>query len=159
MQGQNQPPFNGTLDYDYLMWIDSDILFTPEQFERLLHRDRDIIAGLYRMEGGDSYAAVENWDENYFERNGTFRFLAPTDIKGMKEPIPVSYIGMGFMLVKKGVFEKMEYPWFRPLKKNIGHLVDFTMEDTSFCLQARERGFEVLADPTVILGHEKTVVL
>ena len=24
----------------------------------------------------------------------------------------VQYNGMGFMLIKKGVFEKVEYPWF-----------------------------------------------
>jgi GT2 family glycosyltransferase len=66
---------------------------------------------------------------------------------------------MGFMLVKRGVFESLEYPWFRPIEKRIGNMVDFTTEDVSFCLRARERGWKVLADMEVKVGHEKAIVL
>ena len=65
---------------------------------------------------------------------------------------------MGFMLVKKGVFESLAYPWFRPLEKRIGDMTDFTMEDVSFCLRAKEKGFKVYIDPQVRLGHEKRVI-
>lgn len=63
------------------------------------------------------------------------------------------------MLVKRGVFESMEYPWFRPIEKKIGNMVDFTMEDVAFCIQAKERGYKVEIDPLVRVGHEKKVVL
>lgn len=84
--------------------------------------------------------------------------LCPSDIEGKQELIEVAYTGMGFMLVKKGVFEILGYPWFKPIEKRIGDMVDFTMEDVAFCLRAREKGFEVLIDPTVKVGHEKEVV-
>jgi GT2 family glycosyltransferase len=29
-------------------------------------------------------------------------------------------------------------------------MVDFTMEDVSFCLRAREKGFSILVDPAMI---------
>lgn len=45
----------------------------------------------------------------------------------------VAYAGMGCMLVRKGVFEAMEYPWFEPKKHEIGECVDYSMEDVSFC--------------------------
>lgn len=32
MRGPEQKPFNGQIDYSHIMWIDSDILFSPEQF-------------------------------------------------------------------------------------------------------------------------------
>ncbi len=38
-------------------------------------------------------------------------------------------------------------------------MVDFTMEDVAFCLQAKERGFKILIDTKVRVGHEKKVVL
>ncbi|MBD3391957.1 MAG: hypothetical protein GF418_07800, partial [Chitinivibrionales bacterium] len=47
MRGPGQKPFGGKLEYDYVMWIDADVLFTPEQFERLLKHDRDIVSGVY----------------------------------------------------------------------------------------------------------------
>ena len=65
---------------------------------------------------------------------------------------------MGFMLIKKGVFESMEYPWFKPIEKRIGQMVDFTMEDVGFCLTAKERRYKILIDPMVRVGHEKKVV-
>jgi GT2 family glycosyltransferase len=32
------------------------------------------------------------------------------------------------------------------------------MEDVSFCLRAREKGFKVHVDPKVVVGHEKKVI-
>ena len=159
MRGKNQKPFDGKLDYDYLMWIDSDIMFTPARFGRLLNHDTDIVAGVYPMEDGRTLATVIDWDEEYFKKQGSFNFLTLQDIDGKEDLIEVAYTGMGFMLVKKGVFESMEYPWFRPIEKQIGDAVDFTMEDAAFCLKAAEAGFKVFIDPTVRVGHEKKVVL
>jgi len=63
------------------------------------------------------------------------------------------------MLIKKGVFESMEYPWFRPEFVQVGNAKDFTMEDVAFCREATRKGYKILVDPTVIVGHEKTRVL
>jgi hypothetical protein len=163
-RGKDQKPFDGKCQYDFCMWIDSDIVFTPAHFEKLLRHRRDIVSGLYLMENGKEYATVQNWDEQFFSAQGHFRFLTPGDLEGNNAAegesglLPVDYTGMGFMLVKRGVFESLEYPWFRPIEKTIGSMTDFTTEDVSFCLQARERGYEVLVDTTVRVGHEKTRV-
>ena len=63
------------------------------------------------------------------------------------------------MLVKKGVFENMKYPWFQPIEKRIGDMVDFTMEDVAFCLRAKEKRFKIWIDPQVRVGHEKKITL
>jgi hypothetical protein len=159
IRGKNQKPFDGKLDYDYLMWIDSDIIFTPAQFSKLLNCNKDIVSGIYQMADGKSLATVQNWDEEYFKHHGHFNFLTLQDINGKEDLIEVSYTGMGFMLMKKGVFENMEYPWFRPIEKQIGDAIDFTMEDVAFCLKAAEAGFKVFVDPAVRVGHEKKIVL
>ena len=80
-------------------------------FQRLLANNADISAGLYVMEGGKAFATVPRWDEDHFERHGHFRFITVQDISGKEELIEVDYTGMGFMLVKRGVFERLEYPW------------------------------------------------
>jgi hypothetical protein len=155
-KGKHQKPFDGTLDYDYIMWIDSDIIFTVENFEKLMSNNVDICGGLYLMDGGKQFAAVKNWDEKQFEKNGTFDFLTPDDISHSPSLMKVSYTGFGFLLIKKGVFEKIEYPWFAPKFTTIGDCYDFASEDVSFCLKAKEYGFDVNIDPTVWVRHEKT---
>jgi hypothetical protein len=159
-KGENQKPFNGEVNYTHLMWIDSDIIFNQDQFQRLLNRDRDIISGLYHMAGPkQEFAAVRELDNEYFSKNFSFQYLRQSDIDGHSEPLEVSYAGLGFMLIKKGVVEALTYPWFRPLEQRVGNLVDIYSEDVSFCLRVREAGFKIFVDPTVILGHEKTTIL
>ena len=71
LKGENQLPFQGQTDYDYMMWIDSDIIFKPEHFFKLLQHDEDVVSGLYMMTDLKHYATVEHWDEEYFKTNGT----------------------------------------------------------------------------------------
>lgn len=155
-KGFDQKPFDGA-DYDYILWIDSDSYFSFEDFKQLVSRNTDIVAGYYKMENGD-LAIVKDWDTTSLVKNGCMTFLKQEDITS-SDLIPVSYVGMGFMLVKKGVFEKLSYPWFRPLNVNLGNFSDFTTEDVFFCLEAQAKGFKVLVDPLVRVGHEKSIVI
>lgn len=158
LAGPFQVPWQNTLKYDYSFWIDSDVIFQPSQVSRLINRGKDIMSGLYLMDGGEFFATVATWDENFFNKNGYFQFLTKRDIELKTEPFKIDYTGLGFMAIKYGVFESLEYPWFRPVWKQIGNTQDFTMEDVSFCHWAREKGFDVWVDPTVIVGHLKDKV-
>jgi GT2 family glycosyltransferase len=160
LRGRSQKPFNGQIEYDYIMWIDSDVVFQPIQFEKLLKRDLDIVGGMYLMDNATHYAAVKDWDVNFFRRNGSFQFLSKEDIQGQTEPLEVAYTGFGFLLIKKGIFERISYPWFEPQMTDMGNgIFDFASEDVSFCIKARNAGFKIYVDPTVIVGHEKPKIL
>lgn len=163
LKGVDQKPFGNQIDYDYIMWIDSDIVFTPEDFFKLLNHQKDIVSGLYIMSDNTHFATVKDWDMEFFKENGFFKFLTRTDIENKTELFPVDYTGMGWMLVKKGVFESMKYPWFEPLyvefQMNDKFIKEFFSEDVVFCKKAKNNNFEVLIDPTVLVGHEKSVIL
>lgn len=171
LMGAKQMPFQGQVEYDYMMWIDSDIVWKSEQMFKLLatlegYPQLDIVSGLYKMEDQKHYATVIEWDLGFFKKNGTFRFLTTDFImRNDKETlIEVAYTGMGFMLVRKGVFEKVGYPWFRPIWENIPldngiTAVDFTSEDVGFCRTATEKKIKIYVDPSIIVGHEKAMVL
>lgn len=159
LQGPEQKPFQGKENYTHLMWIDSDVIFDPKQFERLLNHDKDIVSGIYMMEDCTHFATVKKWDTEYFSKNGSFQFMTVDDMSKEKELFDVSYTGFGFILIKRGVFESMNYPWFEPLPQKIGKAVDFTSEDVAFCLKAQERGYKIWIDPTVRVGHLKSITL
>ncbi|OGS36563.1 MAG: hypothetical protein A2293_10680 [Elusimicrobia bacterium RIFOXYB2_FULL_49_7] len=52
-RGKEQRPFNGQVEYDYLLWIDSDIIFRPAQIIKLVNHNADIVSGLYLMDEGE----------------------------------------------------------------------------------------------------------
>lgn len=161
--GKSQKPWGGKLDYDYMLWIDSDIVFNPQDFIKLLQMEVDIASGLYLMTNGsrepNQFATVVDWDEKFFEKNGYFKFVQREDIVGETKPFVADYTGFGFILIKKGVFESLDYPWFQPIFFNIGNAHDFCMEDVGFCLKAKEKGHKVWINPQVIVKHEKKILL
>ena len=161
LRGKHQKPFNGEVDYDYLMWIDSDTVFNTQHFLTLLQHDKDVVSGLYMMSGNTYYATVENMNVEDFNKNGTYSFLTRKDIEEKEEKMfKVDYTGMGWMLVRKGVFESLEYPWFYPRIQTFKNDVqEFYSEDVEFCTRVREAGFDIWLDSNTIVGHEKTVVL
>ena len=75
-----------------------------------------------------------------------------------KKPFTVDYTGFGWVMIKNGVFENLEYPWFAPKMQvfESGNVQDMCGEDVSFCLDAKEAGFDIWCDPRIRVGHEKT---
>jgi GT2 family glycosyltransferase len=64
------------------------------------------------------------------------------------------------MLVKKGVFEALQYPYFEALPFDFGDgIFEYTSEDIGFCLKAKKQGFNVIVNPNIIVGHEKMIIL
>ena len=163
LRGVDQLPFNGQVDYDYIMWIDSDMIFSPQHFFKLLKHNKDIVSGLYMMDNNIHYATVETWDDEFFKKNSTFQFLTRGAVKVKKDLFKVDYTGGGWMLVKKGVFEALKYPWFRPeyIEYDIKgkKIIDFTSEDVGFCRAAKLEGYNIWIDPSIIVGHEKMMIL
>lgn len=163
LRGKNQKIFNG-MDYDYIMWIDSDTIFRPQHFQALLDHNMDMVGGLYAMEGGKQFAAVkkESWSHSKFLKQGYFDFMEyEKDIKNKTKLIEVAYCGFGFLLIKKGVIEKLEYPWFYPemIQMDGSDVQDFTSEDTAFCRKVTKSGLKIYVDPKIVVGHEKKVIL
>ena len=77
------------------------------------------------MQNSESFACVQNWDKEYFKKNGSFEFLNPDIIRKWRDKsdsdlMKVSYTGFGCLLVKQNVFDSLEYPCFRPLWHPIG---------------------------------------
>ena len=77
LRGPKQVPWDGKLEYDYQLWIDSDIVFSTEKFWQLCDlavpaegEERGVSAGWYATEDG-STTSVAHWlEEDDFRKNG-----------------------------------------------------------------------------------------
>jgi len=162
LRGPKQVPWDGKLNYDYQLWIDSDIVFDTEKFYRLVAMDKDIAAGWYMTEDGHTTSVAHWLEEDDFRGNGGVMNHETGDtMSKRRKPFTVDYTGFGWVLIKKGVFEKLEYPWFAPKMQvfESGEVQDMCGEDVSFCLDAKEEGFEIWCDPQIRVGHEKMRVI
>ena len=162
LRGPKQVPWDGKLNYDYQLWIDSDIVFDTEKFYRLVAMDKDIAAGWYMTEDGHTTSVAHWLEEDDFRGNGGVMNHETGDtMSKRRKSFTVDYTGFGWVLIKKGVFENLEYPWFAPKMQvfESGEVQDMCGEDVSFCLDAKEAGFEIWCDPQIRVGHEKMRVI
>ena len=166
LKGVDQVPFGGNLEYDVWLTIDSDIVFTPQQVVELIEDTKKypVVSGLYRMSDLRHYAAVKEWNLDYFKENGTFQFMKVEELKNEEKFISVAYNGMGFFACRKGVIEKLKYPYFTyPLIEMEGKdgvmLRDTCSEDVAFCKNLKDAGFDIMVNTSLVVGHEKTLVI
>lgn len=150
-------PLEGS-QYDYLMWIDSDAVFSPDDLWKLIDYDVDVVSGSAITNAEKSKL---NW--GLYNSDGSCEFAyrkeAASYPKTDKGLVEVDFVGFHWVLVKYGVFERMKYPWFRPITKRVGENIYFPSEDISWCMDAKEAGIKIMVDPECRIGHEKPLTL
>src|SRR5262249_22923318 len=125
---------------DWLWFIDDDHTFQPDVLERLLAHQVDIVGPLCPR------------------RRSPFTPVPTVD----DVPVELSKPGLGVvtatgtagLLVRRGVFDALDAPWFQHGSKQDGTHVS---DDTYFCRQARAAGFDVHVDTSVQLTHLNVV--
>jgi hypothetical protein len=126
----------------HLLFIDDDMIFDADAFERLVAHDLPIVGGLCHNRRPPYMPILMR------EYNGGYAFVydydREVDERGL---IEVDATGAAFLLVKREVFEKIAETKEEP----------FTIrgpgEDISFCLRAKEKGYKIFVDTTVEIGH------
>lgn len=131
------------IGYDYILWVDSDMILPKNTLLRLLSHNKDIVSGVYsyKVINGEN-AVVKRYSKT---EEDTYEDVSLKEIRETKELMLVDGIGFGCVLTKVDIFNKIEQPWFR-YDKDLG-------EDIFFCRKAQETGIEIFVDPTVKAGH------
>jgi len=140
-------PLLGEATYNKIIWIDSDISWTPENFMQLYNSELDIVSGVYL---NDQYQPM------FTHNSKNIKELLQTT-----EPFEIKNAGFGFIAIKQGVFETIPRPWFgteysKYFKDNKQYLVPYG-EDYSFGIKAKRAGYKIFVDPTVKVTHHKMV--
>lgn len=122
-------------DAEYILWLDSDIVFPATTAARLLSHNEPIVAANYirrqRPFKGVAYEKIGDWENPL-----------PFDIED--ELVSVEGIGMGCMLVKTDIFQQITKPWFEfgwSPESN-----DFLGEDMLLCQKINSLGYEIKVD-------------
>lgn len=143
---------------DWLLFIDSDMVFPPDTIIRLLHSAQlagtKIIGGLCVMVTKDGpiptlYQPAES------DTDVTRVMLnAPKD-----QILQVAATGAACLMIHRDVLERFrdespdnrQFCWFQERVIN----TRWVSEDISFCLRAYELGYSVFVDTTLSIGHAK----
>jgi len=171
LRGVDQKVFNGE-EFDYWITIDSDQIFSPAHLVDLIEslETHPVVAGCYRMSNLTHYPVVENWDTEYFKKNGSFEFMSVDKLDNWKKEnegenfMKVSYTGMGFFGIRKEVLDAMKYPYFDSDKTTFEGekgviLQDIMSEDVAFCRNIQKAGYDIMLKTTLRVGHEKRIIL
>jgi hypothetical protein len=142
-------------DFTHLFWIDSDIVWTPNDFFRLVGFGavHDIIGATYPFKSDPPQVVV-----NTVGNPGEYQINGYGNVK-------VKSLGLGFTIVQRAVIEKLAAS--KPVAKDainniecadifrIGRRKNGEMvgEDIAFFDDARELGFCAWLDPSITLGH------
>lgn len=132
--------------YDYLFSVDSDIILPNDTLVKMLGHDKDVVSGLYIQRIPNTHT-LEVYKDIH---NGGVTNILYNEIKG-RGCVNVAACGFGCVLVKGDVFRKMEYPHFY-YKSAVDHSQTVS-EDIYFCLKARNLGFEIYADASILCDH------
>ena len=136
-----------TRDFDFVFWLDSDMVFKPDTLVRMMDtlqkNDFDILSGLY-------FRRVPPYSPVLFEK---LEMQGANCIHEEFDKIPdeifeVAGCGFGCVLMKTDVFldvQSKHGAMFAPIGSH--------GEDVSFCMRARECGFKIYCDPSIICGH------
>ena len=137
-------------EFDYIFWLDSDMVFPSYVLQQFMQHDKDIVAGLYFRR---AYPFTPVAFSELRRENGILRMKDleewPNDL------FEVDGVGFGCVLMKTDclfdIAGKEGGVWFTPTPD--------AGEDAAFCLRAKEYGYEIWVDPTVKLGHVGQTVI
>ncbi len=104
--------FLDTAGATHLMFIDADIGFTPDQVDRLLAFDEDVVAGMYPLKIIHYDAAVsERMAAGEPMQSAQLRYVGAlatgAELQTRDGFATAVYAGTGFMLIRRAVLERM----------------------------------------------------
>lgn len=132
--------------FDFLLFVDDDMICPVSLFEELFQHRKDIVGALaftrfaphkpviYQMDEG--FDSISN--QNYYTCRSWLNYPR-------NQLVECDAVGFGAVLIKVDVFKTMPKPWFTAATGK--------GEDIQFCYEAGKAGYKVYMDTACKLGH------
>ena len=127
-------------EVDYIMWLDSDIIYPPNIIRKLMSRNKDMITGIYHKRTVPFTPCIYKLEEDKLKPYLDY----PED-----KLFQIEAAGFGCMLMKAKVIKAVHDKFggcFFPVNGVGG-------EDLSFIRRAKDVGIDVWCDSSVKCGH------
>lgn len=132
--------------FDYLFFIDDDMIAPPDLFERLYKHQKDIVGALAFTRYGPHKPVIYVLEEGYDPVAKKDYYTSKAYLNYPKDTlVECDAVGFGAVLINCNVFKKLARPWFTPATGK--------GEDIQFCFDAKKAGFKVFMDTATKLGH------
>lgn len=127
---------------DYVLFIDSDIVFEPDTMLKLL-KDAERGDGIYTA----AYA-YKDGSNGIVGRDSNGDPIILDNIKDRRLLIETKLVGLGMALISRNVLVKMSEEF-----AELFHPFSHSGEDYSFCMRAKECGYKAYIDLDICCGH------
>ena len=151
---------NDKNDWESIVWIDADISWDPEDLLKLALHDEDVVCGTYRKKIHNSC-------------HFTIKMIPGNETPDERGLIEVEATGTGFLRVSKKAMkdildnekvyytERVTQPELNSEDIEIKNVFEsgikngeMLSEDFFFCSKLRERGYKIMLDTKIDLGHD-----
>jgi len=126
-EGAVEFAMNTGVPFDWLLWIDGDMMFPHDALVRLMAHGKDIVGANYRQRT-PPYAYVGHY------LNGLEPDLRAPGL------YPMGHLPTGFLLTRFDVYRHLPQPWFKAGSRGEAR------DDVYFCRQALAAGYEIWCD-------------
>ena len=128
-------------NYDYFLSLEQDVVPPKDVIEKLLKHEKDIVCGLYFYLGDDDKTLLPMV---WVHHGGEFAKRLSFDEVPENKLIETITCGLGCVLIKKNVLEKVEFRYNKEKSP---------WDDVWFCEDSRKEGFKVYVDTSVKCKH------
>lgn len=126
------------LNADYMLWLDSDMVFPATTAVRLMAHNESVVAGNYirrqKPYKGVAYKKIGDWEK-------------PLSFDVQDELVSVAGVGMGCLLIKTDIFKELSKPWFDFQWTPSSN--DFLGEDMYLCQKITAAGYSIKIDTMI----------
>jgi len=134
--------------FDYIWFLDDDMVFPVNSFRRLISQDKDFISGIAFMKK-PPFAPTCLKCKTYRKGKKIHEKYSPI-IDYPDDTFEVDGIGLFCAVIKVDAIKKLRTPRFHdPLLDTLSKIG----EDVGFCRRMWEAGYKLYCDPNVKTGH------
>jgi GT2 family glycosyltransferase len=127
----------------HVLFLDDDMVFHRDLLKRLLSHEVDVVGAVYPDRRSLKPQSI-CWES----RAKPLETVRPDEKRGLMR---VEAIGTGALLIRTGVFQRIEPPWF--LFTYFADARRYGSEDFFLCDRLRQAGVPIHADPSIRVGH------
>ena len=121
-----------------------DLPMYLKKFVTLLENGEDIVTTLIFRKDPPFQPCIFKSQKELPNRQIALEYY-DVDEQDLSKPFYVESCGLGCAMIRTEILKNIPQPWFMPRP--------YTGEDISFMWEARQKGYKILCDPTIEIGH------